>query len=662
MAAIFRFVNALHRRIGKINVAGRHPGLVAAVAEGAGVAVLAHLHTEGAGEGDGQKVTGARIGPAALPHANGRHRNVPEQGILIHVDILIHPLHDGLGIAFEDGLRLGRDILQEPAFVRGEEFVFDAGGQDGFPGAVAVPEHLRGDIREVLSGKGAKEGNGAGLVIGLHQEAGDDRAVSAGALHQGDGLGGKRVVLHELQGEGSVRESGHISLAHGVFVGHFAVVEGTEIRCHFRQHHPLGRRDDVHQLRDDGRTHGAVQRYVHLRIRAEADAGKAVGPVLGRPGQHIPQAGRQRGLPRPVRVLGNSGEKLRGVVDAELHAGVLNSLAAGVHHPDGGLGALGIIADEVDFRVTRGAKDHLFGTVIFAEDLGMGEHRAGGGSVEPAQVQHRLGFASTQEAPAAVGPGFHPGVVAFGVGPARGIYLAGRDAYAAEGRHAEGGFLAASAQGILEGSQRGVRPAIGGLVGHLLVAPVVHLQDGFLHRQSLHAGLEHPVEHHAGAVQVFVVHAKRQHEVAKLTLGHLPAHFLAGFQAGTHVLQIEIGRIIRDIGQRHIGVEKLQRLPFRGRYPFGKGHERLQRAALRLHPGDIIIMKRIPAAGNQQQEYHSVKKVFHSGEIRKILPGREGGAEASDAESPDPGDPLPDSRRCPGWDQSFCPLPGNRKN
>ena len=37
------------------------------------------------------------------------------------------------------------------------------------------------------------------------------------------------------------------------------------------------------------------------------------------------------------------------------------------------------------------------------------------GSVEPTQIQYRFGFASTQEVPFAIHPGFHPGMIIIGM-------------------------------------------------------------------------------------------------------------------------------------------------------------------------------------------------------------------------------------------------------
>ena len=156
--------------------------------------------------------------------------------------------------------------------------------------------------------------------------------------------------------------------------------------------------------------------------------------------------------------------------------------------------------------------------------------------------------------------------------------------------------------------QRGCGARVGRLVGHLLVAPVVHFQDGVRHRQTLHAGLELAVEGHAGRVQVLVVHADGQHEVAELPFRHLPAHLLADPERRPHLVQIVVGRIIRHVPERHVGIEELQRLflgqGLRRRAVAGERH---QRAVVRRHPGLEIGMHRF-----------AVRLVLH--EMRVLTP------------------------------------------
>ena len=100
----------------------------------------------------------------------------------------------------------------------------------------------------------------------------------------------------------------------------------------------------------------------------------------------------------------------------------------------------------------------------------------------------------------------------------------------------------------------------------MLMAPVVYLEDSIFHAHSLHALLEFFVEHDAGTVQIFVVHAHREHEVAEQEFWGLlaPRHFLPCLERHAHIAEIEGCGIVRGISQRHIGIEELQSLPFFG--------------------------------------------------------------------------------------------------
>ena len=253
-----------------------------------------------------------------------------------------------------------------------------------------------------------------------------------------------------------------------------------------------------------------------------------------------------------------------------------------------------------------------------------GQHRAGGGGVEPAQVQHGLRLAGAQEPPLSVGPGFHPGVVAFRMGPTRGINLTGRNPHAAEGGHAEGRFLAAAAQAVLDRGQGRVRTPVGRLVGHFLVAPVVHFQDGLLHRHPLHAGLQLVIEDQPRGIEILVVGPQGQHEMAELPLGNVPAHLLARLQGLAHVRQEEFRRIVGDIGQRHIGVQEFEGFLLFRRQGQAGGREM---PARRLHPGLVVFVHRgavrgigqkMGTAAGRHKERHQQRKgedLFHIGMI-----------------------------------------------
>ena len=89
----------------------------------AGEPVTAQLDAEGAAKGDGEQVAGARIGHLALPNADRRDGNVPEEGIFVHRHVVPDPAQDGPGAlaritATAEGLlQVRRNVLEEPALV-----------------------------------------------------------------------------------------------------------------------------------------------------------------------------------------------------------------------------------------------------------------------------------------------------------------------------------------------------------------------------------------------------------------------------------------------------------------------------------------------------------------------------------------------------------------
>ena len=263
----------------------------------------------------------------------------------------------------------------------------------------------------------------------------------------------------------------------------------------------------------------------------------------------------------------------------------------------------------------------------------MGEHRPGRGGVEPAEVQHRFGFAGADEHPLSVGPGLHPGVVAFRVGPARRIDLAGRNAHGTERGDAEGRFFPASAQAVLYRGQGRMGAAVGGLVGHLLVAPVVHFQDGLLHGQALHPRFQFVIKDQPGGIQVLVVGPEGQHEMTELPFRNIPAHFLPRLEGFPHIRQIESGRIVRHIRERHVRIQEFEGFPFFGRQRLSgtlaalvHGHERRRQ---RRHARPIVFPYLVPvrfflqemggSAGGHEQCGHQGKDC-HSFHIFLIGP------------------------------------------
>ena len=153
-------------------------------------------------------------------------------------------------------------------------------------------------------------------------------------------------------------------------------------------------------------------------------------------------------------------------------------------------------------------------------------------------------------------------MVVVGMGPTRRIDLAGGNADGTQGSHGKRALLATTARGGTHGSHRSRRAGVGRLIGHMLMAPMVDLEDSLLHAQSLHAVLQFVIIDDTETVQVLVVDTHGEDEMAKLAFRHLaaPSHLLARLERLAHVGKEEVGRIIRLISHRHVGIEKLQSL------------------------------------------------------------------------------------------------------
>ena len=95
---------------------------------------------------------------------------------------------------------------------------------------------------------------------------------------------------------------------------------------------------------------------------------------------------------------------------------------------------------------------------------------------------------------------------------------------------------------------------------------MIDFEDGVAHRKVAHAVFQHVVEDYAAAVERFVVHANRQHEMAELSFRHgfSPRHFFAGTERDVDVLAVKTPASVGQVGQRHVGVEKFERLSFVG--------------------------------------------------------------------------------------------------
>ena len=385
---------------------------------------------------------------------------------------------------------------------------------------------------------------------------------------------GHIVRLHadgacKLRYGGFRRERGDIGVADGVFAVEAAVVLRALGRRHLRQIRALGRGNDV-----DGKgefvADRVIQRHRRLRLPPERDLPDAEPPVADGRDEHVAQSCRQRRLSPAVGRFARHGEELGVIVKFELHGRTLHGTARRVGDRHGERSACGIVRNHVDFGVVGRGFHHLLRAVVITEDLGVHQHPAAGRGVEPPQVEHRFRLAGPEEMPPSVGPGLDPGVVVVGVRPAGRVDLPGRDAHRAQRSDEQRRLLAAAAVGRAHGGQRRTGPRIRRLVVGLFVTPVVHFEDGVIHRQPLDAGFEFIVKYPARIVETLVVDPHGQHEMPEQLVGDAPAprHLLPDRQRTAHVFQIKIAQIVGNVPHGHIGIEKRHCIAFLRRHRF----------------------------------------------------------------------------------------------
>ena len=161
--------------------------------------------------------------------------------------------------------------------------------------------------------------------------------------------------------------------------------------------------------------------------------------------------------------------------------------------------------------------------------------------------------------------------------PARGINLPSGNAHGAQCGHGIRRFFSAAANGGAHARERWRCARVGGLVRHVLVAPMVHFEHGLIHGEPAHAVAEFGIARGAEGVQMLVVHTHGQHEMPPFAVGNLaaPRHLAAGAQGAFHLFDVELWRIVSHIGQGHIGIEELEGSTCLGRLGQGYGLSRL---------------------------------------------------------------------------------------
>ena len=92
------------------------------------------------------------------------------------------------------------------------------------------------------------------------------------------------------------------------------------------------------------------------------------------------------------------------------------------------------------------------------------------------------------------------------------------------------------------------------------MAPVIDFEHSIVERKMLDARFKFVVEYPARRVEVFVVYADREHEVAEFAVGDgfTPRHFGACMEGSLYVFKEEIAIVACYIAKRHIGVEECE--------------------------------------------------------------------------------------------------------
>ena len=307
-------------------------------------------------------------------------------------------------------------------------------------------------------------------------------------------------------------------------------------------------------------TDSLVHLHCQFMVLAERQFGIAELSVFGGPYQHVAFASRQGSFSLFITLFPGHSIELRIIIEFELHTGIRCRIALPIRYRNGGLGCRCIVTDYIDFRISRSDGHHFLRSFITSEDLGMHQHTATGRSIEPAKVEYRFRFAGSKKIPFPVCPCFYPRMIVVRMRPPGGVDLTGRNAHRTQGGNQQGRFLTTTPVCRAYRCQRRTGTGIGGSIDSLLVAPVVHLQNGIIKGQRLDTILQFFVKHYPCTIQMLIVHPHRKHEMTEHLLGHRfsPRHFLGRLPRGSHIHQMKFAGVVGYVCQRHIGIEKLQ--------------------------------------------------------------------------------------------------------
>ena len=263
---------------------------------------------------------------------------------------------------------------------------------------------------------------------------------------------------------------------------HKAILPGS--RHFFR---PLPCRDSLHMHRRPSQFNPAAAVFIGFQYRHRAECG----------GIHHIQPHPCPGNRLPCPVLYGNCQELRG----------------------------GVAGDHI---VQRAAALPVYGDVVFRQGgtekaAVTGKGSPAGRVRKPAPIQHRFRLTGAEIVPVPIAVSLHPGMVVVTVGPEGHVNLPGGNADTPQSGDREHGLLPAPSDAAAERRHGAFRPAVGGLIGHLLGAPAVHLQNGLPGGKPRRPGCQPVVEKPAAVHKIFGIDPGTEHIVEEKALRQFPA-------------------------------------------------------------------------------------------------------------------------------------------
>ena len=93
---------------------------------------------------------------------------------------------------------------------------------------------------------------------------------------------------------------------------------------------------------------------------------------------------------------------------------------------------------------------------------------------------------------------------------------------------------------------------------------MVDLENGIVERESFYAVFQLLIENHPALVEVLIVDADGEDEMEEDVVWDAiaPRHFDAGAERTADVVEVELPVIVRDVANRHVGIQEREGFPF----------------------------------------------------------------------------------------------------